>query len=141
MDWNEQVNKATAALKEFAESEKVKNLTAKAKQAAIELAKAAKQGAITAAEAVVKATSDPATLRLHYMNAEINVVSPCDGFQVTRSNAGALVISDGAGNGLVIGLAPPKAQVTETVGVVKKLNDTTYDLGPEDGVNVVVLKA
>jgi len=99
MDWNEQVNKATAALKEFAESERVKNLTAKAKQAAIEVAKAAKQGAINAAEAVVKATSDPATLRLHYMNAEINVVSPSDGLQVTRSNAGALVISDGRATG------------------------------------------
>ena len=51
------------------------------------------------------------------------------------------MISDGAGNGLVISLAPPKAQVAETVGIVKKLNDTTFDLGPEDGVNVVVLKA
>ena len=141
MDWKAQLDKATAAIKGAADSETVKNLTFKAKQAASDLAKAAKQGAASAADAVVKATADPATVKLHYFNAEVSVVSPSDGLQVTRPHAGALVISDGAGNGLVISLAPPKAQVAETVGVVKKLNDTTFDLGPEDGVNVVVLKA
>ena len=140
MDWKEQLNKATAAIKGVADSEQVKSLTAKAKQAASDLAKAAKQGAHTAADAVVKATSDPTTLRLHYMGAEVSVVSPSDGLQVTRPHAGAVAIADGAGNALVINLAPPKAQFGEMVGVVKKLNDTTFDLGPEDGVNVVILK-
>jgi hypothetical protein len=141
MDWKEQINKATAALRTVAESETVKNLSAKARQTASDLTRAAKQGAASAADAVVKATSDPATLKLHYLNAEVSVVSPSDGLQITRPHAGALVISDQAGNGLVISLAPPKAQVSETVGVVKRLNDTTFDLGTEDGVNVIVIKA
>ncbi|HNX48915.1 MAG TPA: hypothetical protein PLS53_00705 [Thermoanaerobaculaceae bacterium] len=141
MDWKEQINKATAALRGVTESETVKNLTAKAKQTASDLARAAKQGAASAADAVVSATSDPATVKLHYLGTEISVVSPSDGLQITRPHAGALVISDQAGNGLVISLAPPKAQVSETVGVVKRLNDTTFDLGTEDGVNVIVLKA
>lgn len=140
MDWKEQINKATAAIKNVAESEQVKNLTAKAKQAASDLAKAAKQGAHTAADAVLKATSDPTTVRYQYMKAEISVLSPSDGLQITRPHAGAMVISDQAGNGLVISLAP-KLEVTELVGVVKRLNETTYDVGTEDGVNVVILKA
>jgi hypothetical protein len=140
MDWKAQLDKATAAIKGVADSEQVKNLTAKAKQAASDVAAAAKKGAASAADAVTKATSDPATLRLHYMGAEISIVSPSDGLQIARPHAGALAIADGAGNALVISLAPPKAQVSETVGMVKKLNDSTFDLGPEDGVNVVVLK-
>lgn len=140
MDWKEQLNKATAALRNITESDAVKNATARAKQTASDLAKMARQGAASAADAVVKATSDPAALRLGYLNAEISVLSPSDGLQITRPHAGALLISDQAGNGLVISLAPPKAQVSETVGVVKRLNDTTYDLGTEDGVNLIVLK-
>jgi hypothetical protein len=141
MDWKEEINKAAAKLKEVAESDKVKNMTAKAKQTAVDLAKSAKQGALSAADSFVKANTDPSSFSIHYMGAEISVVSPSDGLEITRPHAGALVISDQAGNGLVISLGTPKAQVAETVGVVKKLNDTTYDLGSEDGVNVVTLKA
>jgi hypothetical protein len=141
MDWKAQLDKATAAIKSVADSDKVKNLTAKAKETASDVARMAKQGAHSAADAVAKATSDPATLRLSYMGAEVSVVSPSDGLQITRPHAAAVVISDGAGNGLVINLTPPKAQVGESVGVVKKLNETTFDLGPEDGANVVILKA
>ena len=141
MDWKAQLDKATAALKGVADSEKLKGLTARAKDAASDLAAAAKRGAASAADAMTRATADPATVKMHYLNAEINIVSPSDGLQVTRPHAGALVISDGAGNALVISLALPKAAVSETVGVVAKLNDTTFDLGPEDGVNVIVLKA
>ena len=130
MDWKEQLNRATAAIKGVAESEQVKSLTAKAKQ-----------GAHAAADAVVDATSNPTTMRVNYMGAEVSVLSPSDGLQISRPHAGALVIADGAGNGLVISLAAPKAQVGETVGTVKKLNDTTFDIGTEDGVNVVVIKA
>ena len=141
MDWKEQLDKATAAVKQAADSPTVKNLTAKAKQAAVDLTRLAREVAAVAADAVTKATSDPATLRLHYMNAEIDVVSPSDGLQVTRCHAGALVIADQAGNAVVVSLLPPKVQVAETVGTVNKLNDTTYDLGGGDGANVVVLKA
>ena len=140
MDWKEQLNKATAAIKGVADNDTVKGLTTKAKQAASDLAKAAKQGATSAADAVSRATADPATVKMRYFNTEISIVSPSDGLQVTRPHAGALVISDGAGNALVISLAPPKPAVSETVGVVAKLNDTTFDLGPEDGVNVIILK-
>jgi hypothetical protein len=141
MDWKAQLDKATAAIKGVADNDTVKGLTSKAKQAASDLAAATKKGAAAAAGAVSRATSDPATLRLHYMGGEVIVVSPSDGLQVSRPHAGALVISDGAGNALVLSLAPPKPQVSSTVGVVAKLDETTYDLGPEDGVNVVVLKA
>jgi hypothetical protein len=141
MDWKEQLNRATAAIKGAADNETVKGLTAKARQAASDLAKAAKKGAASAADAVTRATADPATVKMRYFNTEISIVSPSDGLQVTCPHAGALVISDGAGNALVISLAPPKPAVSETVGVVAKLNDTTFDLGPEDGVNVIVLKS
>ena len=141
MDWKGQLDKATAALKGVAESDKVKSLTAKAKEAAADIGKAARQGAHAAADALGKATSDPATLRVHYMGAEISIVSPSDGLQISRPHAGALTIADGAGNALVINLAPPKPQAGETIGTVAKLDDTTFDLGTEDGVNVVVIKA
>jgi hypothetical protein len=140
MDWKAQLDKATAAIKGVADSDKVKSLTAKAKEAASGIAAAAKKGTHAAADAVAKATSDPATLRVSYMGMEISIVSPSDGLQITRPHAGALTIADGTGNALVINLAPPKPQAGETVGAVAKLDETTYDLGPEDGINVVVLK-
>jgi hypothetical protein len=51
------------------------------------------------------------------------------------------VVNDGAGNGLVINASAEKAAVAETVGTVKQLSPNTYDVGTEDGVNVVVMKA
>jgi hypothetical protein len=140
MDWKARLDKATAAIKGVADSEQVRSLTARAKEAASDLASAARKGAASAADAVTRATADPATVKMRYFNVEISIVSPSDGLQVTRPHAGALVIADGAGNALVISLAPPQPAVSETVGVVAKLNDTTFDLGPEDGVNVIVLK-
>ena len=141
MDWKEQLNRATAALRGVTESETVRNLTSRAKQTASNLARAAREGAANAAEAVVEATSDPATLKLHYMKAEVSIVSPSDGLNISRPHAGALVISDHEGNGLVISLAGSQALVTETVGVVKRLNDNTFDVGIEDGVNVIIVNA
>ena len=141
MDWKEQLNKAAAALQGVADSERVKGLTTKARQTASDLVKRARAGALSAADAYVEANSDPSALRLHYLNAEISIMSPSDGLQVTRPNAGAVVISDGAGNGLVISVGGEKAHVSETVGTVKLLGDATFDLGSEDGTNVVVLKA
>ena len=50
-------------------------------------------------------------------------------------------LADGAGNGLVINAAVEPAFVAQTIGNVKQLSGTTYDLGPEDGINLVILKA
>lgn len=141
MDWKEQLNKAAAALTHVAESDTVKGIAAKAREAASGIARRAKQGALSAADAYVEANADPTALRIRYLNADISILSPSDGLQVTRPNAGALVISDGLGNGLVVSVGGEQARVAETAGVVKILNATTYDLGPEDGVNVIVLKA
>lgn len=140
MDWKDRLNQAASALGSVADSETVRNLTAKAKQAASGLTQRARQGVLSAADAYVEANADPTSLRIRYFNAEVTILSPSDGLQLSRPHAGALVISDGAGNGLVVGVGDEKARVTETVGAVKLLNDSTFDLGEQDGVNVIVLK-
>jgi len=68
------------------------------------------------------------------------VVSPSGGPEVTRPTAASMVVSDGQGNGLVINAAADKAYVAETIGQVSQLSADSYDLGPEDGENVVVMK-
>jgi hypothetical protein len=50
------------------------------------------------------------------------------------------VVADGQGNGLVVNAAADPAFVVETIGTVARLGANTFDLGAEDGVNVVVLK-
>ena len=140
MNWKDQLNKALGALRDVAESEKAKDITAKAKETATNLAQRVKEGALGAAEAFVEANSDPSTMRFHFLNADLSIVSPADGIEITRPNAGTIVVDDGAGNGLVINAAAEKPYVAETIGTVKRLNDTTYDLGAEDAINVVVLK-
>ena len=141
MDLKEQLNKAVTALKNVTESEKVRDLTTKAKVAAVNLAKQVRQGAVSAADAFVEANAGASAIRLHHLKVDVSVVSPSDGLQISRPSGGTLVISDGAGNSLVINATADTAHVAETVGTVKRLADNTYDLGPEDGVNVVVLKA
>ena len=140
MTWKDQLNRALSALREVAESEKAKEIAAKAKGTATNLAQRVKEGALGAAEAFVEANSDPSAIRLHFLNADLSIVSPADGIEITRPNAGTIVVNDGAGNGLVINAAADKAYVAETIGTVNRLNDTTYDLGAEDAINVVVLK-
>jgi hypothetical protein len=140
MNWRDQLNKAIGALKEAAESDTVKNITAKARETARKLVQRTKEGALSAADAFVEANSDPSALKIRYLNADLSVVSPSDGIEITRPNAGTLVISDGVGNSLVINASADKAFVAETVGSVKQLNANTYDLGAEDGINVVVFK-
>jgi hypothetical protein len=105
------------------------------------LASKVKEGALDAAEAFIEANSDPATVRIRFLNVAVNVVSPSDGREITRSNANTLVVADGEGNGLVINAAVEPAFVVQTIGNVKQLSGTTYDLGPEDGINLVTLKA
>jgi hypothetical protein len=140
MNIREQFDKAIATLKDIAESERVKDLASKARVTASNLAKRAKEGALGAAEAFIEANSDPSALKIRYLNADFSIVSPSDGIEIARPQGGTLAISDGAGNGVVINASAEQAPVTETIGTVKKLSDNTYDLGAEDGVNVVVFK-
>ena len=140
MNWKVQLDKAIDTLKQVAESDTVKGVTAKAKDTASKLAQRAKSGALSAAEAFIEANSDPAAFKVRYLNADVNVVSPSDGIEVTRPSPGSVVISDGAGNGIVINAAADKAYVSEKIGTVAQLGANTFDLGAEDGVNVVVLK-
>jgi hypothetical protein len=141
MAWREQLDKAIEAIKSAAESETAKNIAANAKATATQLAQKAKKEAVSAAEALVEADAEPATVRLHYLNAHLSVASPSDGLEITRPTAASLVVSDGQGNGLVINAAADDAYVTETIGQVTQLGAGTYDLGPKDGENVVVIKS
>ena len=140
MNWKDQVNKAIASLKDVAESETVRNIVGKAKETATTLTQKAKEGAMDAAQAFLEANSDPSALKLRYLNADVSIVSPSDGVEITRPTGGTLVISDGSGDGIVINAAADEAYVTETIGTVNRLNANTYDIGTEAGINVVVLK-
>jgi hypothetical protein len=140
MSWKDNLDKALKALKDMTEREPVKNLTTKARQTAAALVQKAKAGALNAAETFVEANADPTALKIRYLNADLSIVSPSDGLDITRPQAGTLVISDGAGNGLVINASADKAYIAETLGTVVRLSGNTYDLGTEDGLNVLVLK-
>ena len=141
MNWKEQLDKAVNSLRDVAEGDPIKGLIAKAKETAANLAQRARTGALSAAEAYVEANADPAVLHLHFLNADLSILSPSDGVTITHPSAGTLTVTDAAGNGLVINATPEPAYVAETVGTVTRLNANTYDLGAEDGLNVVVLKA
>ena len=141
MDLKQQLDKAINAVKGVAESDTVRNVTTKARETAVSLTRRIKEGAVNAADTFVQANSDSSALRVRYLGAEVSIVSPADGIQIQRPHGGTIVISDGAGNGLVINAAASRVEVAQTVGTVKRLNDNTYDLGTEDGVNVVVLKS
>ena len=140
MTWKEQLDKAVATVKEAAESEQAQSLAMRAKATAQQLARKAKEGALNAAEAIVDAGSDPTVIRVHDHHVVINPVSPSDGVEITRPNASTVVIADGEGNGLVINAATEPAFVAETIGNVTQLSGSTYDLGPEDGINLVIIK-
>ncbi len=140
MNWKNQVNKAVDSLKDVAESETVRNIVSKAKETTKKLTQKAKEGAMGAAEAFVAANADPSALKLHHLNADVTIVSPSDGIEITRPAGGTLVISDGSENGVIINAATDQAYVTETIGTVTRLNANTYDIGAEDGINVVVVK-
>jgi hypothetical protein len=140
MSWKEQLDKAVATIREAAESDKAREIAAKARATATVLARRAKEGAVSAADAFVEANRDPSSLEVRFLNAELTVVSPSEGISVTKPDAATLVISDGNGNGLVVNAAPDPAFVAETIGTVSQLSGNTFDLGPEDGLNVVVTK-
>jgi hypothetical protein len=140
MSWKEQLDKAIAAIKDAAESDKARDLATKAKSAALVLARKARNGAVSAADAFVEANRDPSSLQVRFLNVELIVMSPSEGISVTRPDAATLVVADGQGNGLVINAAADPAFVAETIGSVSRLSGNTFDLGPEDGINVVVTK-
>jgi hypothetical protein len=140
MSWKDQLNRAIETVKGAADSETVRTLAVKAQSTARMLAHKAKAGALDAADAFVQANSDPAAVKVRFMHADLSIVAPSDDIQITRPSAATLVIADGEGNGLVINAAAEEPFVIETVGTVARLDDVTYDLGPEDGINVVVIK-
>jgi hypothetical protein len=140
MGWQEQLDKAIGAIREVAESETARDLAAKAKATATDLAGKVRGEAVDAADALVEANRDPSSLTVRFLNAELTVLSPSEGISVTRPDAASLVVADGQGNGLVINAAVAPAFVAETIGSVARLSGNTFDLGPEDGINVVVTK-
>jgi 2-phospho-L-lactate guanylyltransferase (CobY/MobA/RfbA family) len=140
MSWKDKLDEAVKAIKGVAESDMVKNITSKAQETATNLAQKAKAGVLNAADAFVAANADPSTVRIRYLNADLSIISPSDGLEIKRPQGGTLVIADGAGNGLVINASADKAYVAETVGTVTRLGANSYDLGTEDGVNLIVLQ-
>ncbi len=140
MGWQEQLDRAIAAVKEVADSDKAQDMAAKAKATATDLARKVRDGAVDAADALVEANREPSSLTVRFLNADLTVLSPSEGISVTRPDAASLVVADGQGNGLVINAAADPAFVAEMIGSVAQLNGNTYDLGQEDGINVVVTK-
>ena len=140
MGWKEQMDKAIAAIRDAADSQQARDMATKAKATATALASKVRDGAVTAADAFVEANRDPSSLTVRFLNADLTVLSPSEGISVTRPDAATLVVADGQGNGLVINAAADPAFVEEMIGTVVRLSGNTFDLGPEDGVNVVITK-
>jgi hypothetical protein len=140
MGWREQLDAAIAKIREAAESEQARDMAAKARTTATNLVQRLREGAVGAAEAFVEANEDPSALKVRLHNADINIVSPSDDISVTRPDAASLVISDGQGNGLVVNAAVSPAFVAQMIGSVKPLGGNSFDIGAEDGINVVVIK-
>jgi hypothetical protein len=140
MSWKEQLDKAIATVREAADSDKARDIAAKAKATASSLMDKVRDGAVSTADAFVAANRDASTVEVSYMNARLAVLSPADGLSVTRPEAATLVVADGQGNGLVINAAADPAFVSEMIGSVTQVSGNTFDLGPEDGINLVVTK-
>ncbi len=140
MGWQEQLDKAIAAIKQAADSEKAQDMAAKATATATGLARRVRDGAVDAADALVEANREPSSLAVRFLNVDLTVLSPSEGISVTRPDVASLVVADGQGNGLVINAAADPAFVSEMIGSVAQLSSNTFDLGQEDGVNVVVTK-
>lgn len=141
MNWKENLDKALHSLKELTDNETVRDLTEVTREMARDLANKVRGGAMNAAEVFGLAEAEPTSLKLKYFNANISVVSPSTSITITSPHTGSVVIDDGHGNGLIINAMADQAYVVESIGAVKQLNDNTYDLGVEDGINVVVIKS
>jgi hypothetical protein len=140
MSWKEQLDKAIASVREAAESETARDIAAKAKETTIGFARKVKEGAGSAADAFMEANRDPSALEVRFLNAVLTVLSPSEGISVTWPDAAMLVVSDDQGNGVIINAAADPAFVVETIGTVARVSGNTFDLGVEDGINVVVTK-
>jgi hypothetical protein len=140
MSWKEQLDKAVAAVRDAADNEKAREIATKAKSQAQSLIARVREGAVSAADTFVEANRDPSSVEVSFLNARVTVLSPAEGISITRPEAATLVIADGQGNGLVINAAADPAFVVETIGNASQLSGNTYDLGPEDGINLVVTK-
>ncbi len=140
MSWKENLDKAIVAIRDATESEKAREIAAKAKATATSFAQKVREGAVGAADVFVEANRDPSVLEVRFLNASVTVLSPSEGISITRPQAATLVVSDGEGNGLVINAAADPAFVEEMIGTVSRLSGNTFDLGTEDGINVVVTK-
>lgn len=140
MNWKEQLDKAVARIREAAEGSKAQEIADKAKHAAVSLVEKVKGGAVDAAEAFAEANRDPSALEVKFLNARLTVLSPAAGLSISHPDAATLAVDDGQGNGLVVNAAAEPAIVAETIGTVTKVSDHAWDLGSEDGVNVVVTR-
>ncbi|WP_058554927.1 hypothetical protein [Thiohalocapsa sp. ML1] len=140
MNWKEQLDKAIESVKQAADSEKAREIAAKAKSTASGLMDKVRSGAIGTATSFVEANRDPSSLQIHFLHAHLTILSPSEGIAITRPDAATLVISDGQENGLVINAAADPAFVVEQIGTVNQLSGNTFDLGAEDNVNVVVTR-
>lgn len=139
MNWKEQLDKAIESIKEAADSERARDIAAKAKSTTMTLVDRVKSGAVGAAASFVEANRDPSSLEVHFLNAHLTILSPSEGISVTRPDAATLVVQDEE-NGLVINAAADPAFVVEQIGTVAQLSGNSFDLGAEDGVNLVVTK-
>lgn len=140
MNWKVQLNKAIEAVKDAAESETARNMAIKAKQTTGRLAQKAKEGALDAAQAFVEANTDPAAFKCQFLNLRLSVMAPSNGLEISTPSEGTVVVSDGEQNGLVINAAAKPPYVLETIGIVNQLTASTFDLGPEDGINLVLIE-
>ncbi len=140
MNWKTQLDKAIDAVKDATESETARSMAAKAKQATGRLVEKARAGALDLAQAYVEANADPAAFKCQFLNARLSVLAPSNGLEISSPSEGTVVVSDGAQNGLVINAAAKPPYVLEMIGTVKQLNANTFDLGPEDGINVVLIE-
>ncbi|MCG6940319.1 MAG: hypothetical protein LJE69_03600 [Thiohalocapsa sp.] len=140
MTWKEQLDKAIASVKDAADSERAREIADRAKSTASSLIEQVRTGAVGAASSFLEANRDPSSLEVHFLNAHLTILSPSEGISISRPDAATLVISDGNENGLVINAAADPAFVVEQIGSVSQASGNTFDIGAEDGVNVVVTK-
>ncbi len=140
MNWKEQMHKAIESIKGAAESERARRIADQAKATAKKLLDKVRTGAVGAAETFVEANRDPSALQVKYLNVQLTVLSPSAGISVNHPDTATLVVDDGDGNGLVINAAADPAFVVEQIGSVAQPSGNTFDLGAEEGVNVVVTR-
>ena len=105
-----------------------RHLAAKVKATATALTRKVRQGAVSAADALVKASRDPSALTVRLLNADLAGLSLSEGISVTRPDAATLAVADGQGNGLIINEAADPACVVEMPGNTRRLSDHTLML-------------